>query len=208
MIVDALIERSEEYDHRKTSIVIMEPTANFEERHMLLMAASLTDMKHNVTHKVRILNPFAEPRVIADDSVIGSAEEIESMESVISLESETKAQDSQWDAVPIWTSSNETPIHNAEGTVRRVKEIPQEVPSHITDLYTKACENLSISERSRVKEMLHTHEAIFSKNEFDIGMTVLTEHAIYVGSHKPVKQPPRRVPAAFAEKEEQVIKQM
>ena len=120
----------------------------------------------------------------------------------------TKAQDSQWDAVPIWTSSNETPIHNAEGTVRRVKEIPQEVPSHITDLYTKVCENLSISERSRVKEMLHTHEAIFSKNEFDIGMTVLTEHAIDVGSHKPVKQPTRRVPAAFAEEEEQLIKQM
>ena len=42
MIVDALIERSEEYDHRKTSIVIMEPTANFEERHMLLMAVPQT----------------------------------------------------------------------------------------------------------------------------------------------------------------------
>ena len=111
MIVDALIERSEEDDHRKNSIVIMEPRANFKERHMLLMAASLADRKHNVTHKVLILNPFAELRVIAEDSVIGSAEEIESMESVISLESETKAQDSQWDAVPILISSNETPIN-------------------------------------------------------------------------------------------------
>ena len=55
--------------------------------------------------------------------------------------------------------------------------------------------------------MLHTHEAIFSENEFDIGMTVLTKHAIDVGPppHKPVKQQPRRVPAAFAVEEEQVI---
>ena len=39
-------------------------------------------------------------------------------------------------------------------------------------------------------------------------MTTLTEHAIDVGDHKPINQPPRRVPVAFAEEEENVIKQM
>ena len=38
-------------------------------------------------------------------------------------------------------------------------------------------------------------------------MTSLTEHAIDVGVHKPIKQPPRRVSAAFADEEENVIKQ-
>ena len=36
----------------------------------------------------------------------------------------------------------------------------------------------------------------------------MTEHAIDVGNHKPIKQPPRRVPVAFTAEEENILKQM
>ena len=59
-IVDAFIERTEDDDHLKNSVVLIEPAANFEQRHKLQMAATLADIKHSINHKVRILNPFDE----------------------------------------------------------------------------------------------------------------------------------------------------
>jgi hypothetical protein len=42
----------------------------------------------------------------------------------------------------------------------------------------------------------------------DLGTTHLLEHTINTGSSKPLKQPPRRVPLAFANEEKLVIEQM
>ena len=56
--------------------------------------------------------------------------------------------------------------------------------------------------------MLIKYHDVFSKNEFDLRRTHLGEHVIDTGDAKPVKQRPRRVPIAFADQEEKVIKQM
>jgi hypothetical protein len=48
----------------------------------------------------------------------------------------------------------------------------------------------------------------FSVNDYDLGLTHLVEHTIDTGDAKPVKQPPRRVPIAFAEEEKKLIMQM
>ena len=107
------------------------------------------------------------------------------------------------------TSANEAVTENNKGdAVRCVHEIIGEVPSHLTELYTKACENLTQPEQDQVKEMLQAHIGTFLQHEFDIGLTSLTEHSIDVGSQEPIKLPPRRVPTAFAEEEEKVIKQL
>lgn len=45
-------------------------------------------------------------------------------------------------------------------------------------------------------------------NDYDLGLTHLVEHTIDTGDAKPVKQPPRRVPIAFAEEEKKLIMQM
>ena len=208
LIIDAFIERKEDDDYLKDSVVLIEPTPNFEERYNLIMAATLADIQHNVSHKVRILNPFEESKVIVEDAVIGSAEKIGSIESVIPLGSKTGAQTPPESSTAIVTPSTDSSNDNPCCTVRRIQETIPEIPAHLTDLYTKACGNLSHTEQGSVRKMLHTHKDIFSKNDFDIGMTRLTEHAIDVGDHKPIKQPPRRVPVAFAEEEEKVIKQM
>ena len=44
IIVDAFIERTEDDDHLKNSVVLIEPAANFEQRHKLLMPATLADI--------------------------------------------------------------------------------------------------------------------------------------------------------------------
>ncbi len=71
-----------------------------------------------------------------------------------------------------------------------------------------ACIDRTGKEIERIATTLLNFQDSFSKDEFDIGLTHLMEHSIDVGDHVPIKQPPRRVPIAFAQEEENVIKQM
>ncbi|MEW8544060.1 MAG: hypothetical protein AB2693_11045, partial [Candidatus Thiodiazotropha sp.] len=89
-----------------------------------------------------------------------------------------------------------------QNTARRVKHCVSEVPEHVQDLYTSTCVSRSEDECSRIAECLIKFKDTFSKDEFDLGLTSLVEHEIDVGNHKPIKQPPRRVPVAFASEEE------
>ena len=86
MLVDVFIERRESDDERQESAVLIEPNQNFKERYQLVMAASLADIKHNVSHKVRILNPFGQSCPIANDAVVGIADEVVDLESIIQLD--------------------------------------------------------------------------------------------------------------------------
>ena len=90
----------------------------------------------------------------------------------------------------------------------KVKELKQEVPSHLKEFYGKASEHLSGTEQKKVADMLIRHSNKFSKHEFDLWLTSLTGHVIDVGNHSPIKQQPRRVPVAFAAEEENILKQM
>lgn len=60
------------------------------------------------------------------------------------------------------------------------------VPDHLEDLYKSSSELLSQAERQILKEQLIYYQDVFSKYEWDIGNTNLTEHEIHTG-----KQPPR-----------------
>lgn len=53
--------------------------------------------------------------------------------------------------------------------------------------------------------LLIEYQNTFSKNEWDLGLTHLTEHPIATGDAPPVKFPPRRVPLAFANDEKKAI---
>ena len=83
-----------------------------------------------------------------------------------------------------------------------------QVPTHLEDLYQSATQNCTQKEQERVAETLARFADTFSKDEFDLGLTSLVEHSIDAGDHRPIKQPPRRVPLAFASEEENVIRQL
>ena len=76
------------------------------------------------------------------------------------------------------------------------------MPEHLQNLYQSASTWRTETEKTRIAQTL------LLKSEFDLGLTSLTEHTIDVGNHGPIKQAPRRVPAAFASEEENVIKQL
>ena len=57
-------------------------------------------------------------------------------------------------------------------------------------------------------DLLMKHQDCFSKDECDIGLTHLSEHEIKTGDSQPVKQPPRRVPLAYAEKKKAAMEEL
>ena len=88
--------------------------------------------------------------------------------------------------------------------MRRVKESSLEVPQHLHQLYSKASENLNKEQSRVVQNTLQQYGDVFSKHEFDFGLTSLTEHTTDVGNDIPIKQTPRRVPIVFADEEERI----
>ena len=56
-------------------------------------------------------------------------------------------------------------------------------------------------ECAQIHSLLLKHENVFSKDDYDLGHTNLVEHTIDTGNAKPIKQPPRWVPIAFAGEE-------
>ena len=64
------------------------------------------------------------------------------------------------------------------------------------------------SECQKVAKLLIQYQDSFSRDEWDLGLAHLTEHAIKTGDAPPIKQPPGRVPLAFAEAEEKAIEDL
>ncbi len=194
LVIDAFIERAESDDTDTHTTVIIEPTETFCNIYPLSMAASLSDYKYNTSHKIRLLNPHAEPVNIKQDVTLGSAETVDLLGMF--YDGDTAHEQSE---TKLFTSHNST---------ARRHELQHTVPSHLEDMVNSIAVEMSEVEREQVMCTLEKYQAAFSRNELDLGITNMVEHTIDVGDHRPIKQPPRRVPIAFAGEEEAVIKQM
>ena len=197
-IIDVFVNRLQGDDQQKSS-VLLEPSLEFQDRYGLFMASSLSDLNSNVTHKVRLLNPNKFDISINQDATLGTAEEVSEI-SMIHNGKESPEESTSGNALPHRASSNQK-----IGT-RRVQV--GEIPEHLLDLHESACKGRTDEEKDVIARTLIKFQDTFSKNEFDLGLTSLTEHTIDVGGHPPIKQAPRRVPVAFASEEENVIKQL
>ena len=87
-------------------------------------------------------------------------------------------------------------------------EETSELPKHLIDLYQRATKGRDANEKQAVQRLLNRFQDIFTQGEWDIGLTHLTEHTINTGDAAPIKQPPRRVPLAFADKEKEAIEEL
>ncbi|KAH3828508.1 hypothetical protein DPMN_130488 [Dreissena polymorpha] len=63
---------------------VVEPTENFKERYPLQMASTRVNINQSPTCVIRLLNPFTTEVKLCQDAVIGSAEKIERVVSVLS----------------------------------------------------------------------------------------------------------------------------
>ena len=80
-------------------------------------------------------------------------------------------------------------------------------PDHLIDLHERASKDLKPMQSQKVASLLNKFHECFSKDEWDLGLTHLTAHEIKTGHAAPIKQPPRRVPLAYAEKENAAIEE-
>ena len=82
--------------------------------------------------------------------------------------------------------------------VRTVQEVktkpPRNLPKHLTELYERASEGMSSTQKKQIANLLGKYGDIFSKDEHDLGRTGIIKHKISVDNTRPIKQAMRRVP--------------
>ncbi|XP_050710864.1 uncharacterized protein LOC126995392 isoform X2 [Eriocheir sinensis] len=80
---------------------------------------------------------------------------------------------------------------------RRTLTKPQEeLPDYLRDLFDRSSRCLEEPQVEQLRELLVRNANVFSTGDLDLGCTDLEEHHIDTGSHRPVKQAPRRMAPA------------
>ncbi|CAC5378598.1 unnamed protein product [Mytilus coruscus] len=128
----------------------------------------------------QVMNPFDQQFELHQDTVLGEAEQ---------LTTETKE----------WVECEDMEEITNYSSVRRIK---------LTEAQPVQWETNTENECADIVKFLNQFSNTFSKNETDLGLTQLTEHSIDIGDAKPVRQPPRSVPMAYANDEKKLIDQM
>ena len=204
-VIDVYIERTENDDLLSSNELIIEPSEEFMTKNKVFMANCLVDIKNNVTVKARVLNPSSEDISIKQDSVVGKAS---SFQRVLTSIKEYENPDEMKNFSSVRRLRFNSPETIVNDEIKFDKGDNPEVPPHLSELFNNCSEDLSDEEKSKVASVLDKYQDVFSKHEFDIGLTNLVEHSIDTGDAKPVKLPPRRVPIAFADQEKKIIKQL
>ena len=86
-----------------------------------------------------------------------------------------------------------SPVH----LIRTAQEIkprpPRNLPKHLTELYERASEGMSSTQKKQIANLLGKYGDIFSKDENDLGRIGIIKHRISVDNTRPIKQAMCRV---------------
>ena len=198
-VISVFVERFEADDDKELDYIV-EPTDQFRERYPLQLAATLVNINEGPACKVRVMNPFNEDVELKQNAVIGRAERVERIISVISKsESEVESR----------ASVRRIQLDHGKPVARNSQTQPAaKIPKHLETLYERSTQGKSECEKRAVGNLLAKFEHTFSKSEWDVGLTSLAEHSIDTGDAAPIKQRPRRVPLAYAEEEKKTIEDL
>ena len=206
-LVDVFVERFERDELCGLTEFVIEPTAGFKNTYPSEMAAALIDNSKNVTSKIRLLNPFAEPFLLKQNAVVGVAEPV-TEQPIILVKQENEATEGS--NASIRRLELQGCIKNSlEDNCATRKQIePRVFPEHLRSLFNESIKNIQPQGQAAIADLLTRYQDVFSKDEWDIGCTHLTEHSIDTKGAAPIKQPPRRVPMAYAEEEKKAIEKL
>ena len=202
-VIEVFVEREEFDDLAKQSEYLVEPAQLFKEKYNLVMASTLIDINKSPTCKVRVLNPFPVEATLRQNAYVGTAEQIERIVSVIA-DSENEGEDGCNECTRRICAAPRKVTDGLNLKVTRDASEPV-IPDHLATLYEKSTAGKNNYERNIVASLLNKYSDTFSRDEWDIGLTNLTEHSIDTGDASPVRQRPRRVPLAFAAEEKSAI---
>ena len=215
-IVDVYVDKFDNDDFRSPQNYLLEPTDLFLEKYPVVMASCLVDISQDCTNKVRLMNPFDHEVEIHQNTVTGEAEKITSPPTIL-LTKENSDETENFNPVRRIKLTTEKTVtwQTNTGIIRNLSKKGTAdggksgvVPPHLDSLYTETVENHSPAEKEAIAALLNKYAVAFSENDNDLGLTNLVEHNIDTAGAKPIKQPPRRVPIAFAEEEKKLITQM
>ena len=178
------------------------------ELYSLLLAPTLVDVHNNAMGKVRVLNPFEKPVSLKQGTVVGRAERIVGIETVLVNEDDwEQSSDGSVRELRFWEQGR--PIRKVVAHDQDLERGRSGIlPDHLTDLYEKTVRDCSPEESKAMAELLMEYSESFSENEFDLGRTSLVEHSIKTNDAVPVKHPPRRLPLAFVGEDKKTLEKL
>ena len=187
--------------------VMIEPSVVFQDKSNLAMACSLNTIGVSQRTHVRLMNPFPRTVTVRRGTVVGEVGPIPEIHPLMPEEDHTD----NVNAVRRLILSPS--IDDQVEQVRRVDlatAVPQarEVPEHLQELWNNTKENVSEAMHAPVEDLLCDFGDTFSKHDDDLGCTHLTVHHIDTGDARPIKQVPRRTPAAFEGRDKEELDRM
>ena len=75
----------------------------------------------------------------------------------------------------------------------------------LQNLFNKASQDLTDNQCQSLESLFNKHEGAFARHAEDYGRTSIVQHSIDTRDARPIKQPPRRPPRAFAQEEDKII---
>lgn len=170
MLIQAFVERTSEESIEE--MLQFEPAMEFTVKSSLLLSPAAIDVARRFTVSLRIINPLEKTKTVYQDTVLGTAEVCYGV--------------LRW-GTPVAGENNIRKIYEISGGIDDQTE--EDSFAHITDLYEKylCTGKLSNEEAGIYKNLLCNYSDVFSKDEWDLGQTHLTEHEIITGEQRPIK---------------------
>ena len=88
------------------------------------------------------------------------------------------------------------------------RDITQELPDHVCELYERSSEGLPMAEQLKLKELLIEFADVFSQHDLDIGCYERIKHTIDTKDARPIRQRMRRTPFNFQAEEEKHLNKL
>lgn len=209
MLIYVFIDRLEIDQSSQSQDFVLESNADILQKFPIIMAPTIVNLEKDVTCIVRVMNPFDQQFELHQDTVIGEAEKLIT-ETKVLVECEDKEEITNFSSVRRIKLADAQPVQweTSTGIIRNITKKGTAdggksgiVPDHLHGMYIDAIKGRSENECADIARLLTQFSNEFSTNETDLGLTQLTEHSIDTGDAKPVRQPPSRVPMAFANDE-------
>ncbi|CAC5410264.1 unnamed protein product [Mytilus coruscus] len=160
ILIDVFVDKTENDPISPPQDYLIEPSSHFIENHPVMMASSLVDLCHDVTNKVRLINPFDQEVQINQDTVVGLAEKVEE-QPILLFSSENTKDSTNFDSVRrIQFESNPVTWQTNEGIIRNITKKGTTdggksgvVPPHLINLFTEASEGRSEKEQEAIANL-------------------------------------------------------
>ena len=215
VIVNAYVDRYENQNEEEEGRLLVEMHPNLPEGYGCILASTIVDASSSTTVPICIFNPQSYRVVVKQDSVVGQVEPVDVVRTVSKCENPNEKGNCSATRRVLLNRESTLPSKTLRVTKGQKKSFVHYVqgslaplPEHLKELYEKSAKGKNEYQKKVIHWLLLKHQNVFSKNENDLGRMHLVEHTIDTGDAKPIKQPPRQLPMAFADEDRKALEKL